>query len=152
MPPRRCRWQTADTSSRRAGSSKRGRPRRCSKVPTFSGRTSGSRASVWPLLVALTIAGCTVGPLGGKHIVGVVKLGADLPLSGDDAPDGIPVKNAVELAIKKAGLVCGAASHTDACVTLQLVTYDDATTGIHDPAQGANNLRLLPADHRLVAL
>ena len=104
------------------------------------------------MLAALTIAGCTVGPLGGKHVVGVVKLGADLPLSGDDAPEGIPVKNAVELAIKKAGLVCGAASHTDACVTLQLVTYDDVIKGIHDPAQGAKNIRLLAADDRVVGL
>src|SRR3989442_194402 len=152
MRPRRCRWQTADTSSRRVGSSRRGRPRPCSKVLTFSGPTSASSASVWPLLAALTIAGCTVGPLGGKHVVGIVKLGADLPLSGDDAPDGIPVKNAVQLAIKKAGLVCGAASHTDACVTLQLVTYDDVIKGIHDPAQGAKNIRSLVADDRVVGL
>src|SRR3989442_8953557 len=169
MRPRRCRWQTADTSSRRAGSSKRGRPKPCSKVPTFSGHTSGSDAScdvghaprrrrvraaagVYPLLAALTIAGCAVGPVGEQHVVGVVKLAADLPLSGDDAPDGIPVKNAVELAVKKVGLVCGAASHTDACVTLQLVTYDDVIKGIHDPAQGAKNIRSLVADDRVVGL
>src|SRR5436305_38879 len=57
MPPRRCRWQTAVMSSRRVGSSKRGRPRPCSKVPTFSGHTSVSRASVWPLLPAANGAG-----------------------------------------------------------------------------------------------
>jgi len=104
------------------------------------------------LLAALTIAACAVGPVGGQHVVGVVQLGAELPLSGDDAPDGIPVKNAVELAVKKAGVVCGAASHTDACVTLQLVTYDDVIKGIHDPAQGAKNIRLLAADDRVVGL
>jgi len=104
------------------------------------------------LLAALTIAACAVGPVGGQHVVGVVQLGAELPLSGDDAPDGIPVKNAVELAVKKAGVVCGAASHTDACVTLQLVAYDDVIKGIHDPAQGAKNIRLLAADDRVVGL
>jgi branched-chain amino acid transport system substrate-binding protein len=107
---------------------------------------------VYVMLAALTIAGCAVGPVGEQHVVGVVKLGADLPLSGDDAPDGIPVKNAVELAVKKVGLICGAASHTDACVTLQLVTYDDVIKGIHDPAQGAKNIRLLVADDRSVGV
>ena len=109
-------------------------------------------AAVWLLVVSLTISGCSVGPVGGQHLVGVIKLGADLPLSGDDAPDGIPVRDAVELAVKQAGSVCGAASHADACVTLQLVTTDDVIKGIHDRAQGVKNIQLLAADDRVVGL
>src|SRR5437870_2753783 len=168
MPPRPSRSQTGATFWRRVGSSRRGRPGPCSTVPTFSAHTSGSEvsveynfafgvrvkgeAAVWLLVVSLTISGCSVGPVGGQHLVGVIKLGADLPLSGDDAPDGIPVRDAVELAVKQAGSVCGAASHADACVTLQLVTTDDVIKGIHDRAQGVKNIQLLAADDRVVGL
>jgi branched-chain amino acid transport system substrate-binding protein len=73
-------------------------------------------------------------------------------LSGDDAPDGIPAKNAIDLAIKQAGAVCGAASHQDVCVQLQAVSYDDVSQGIHDPATGAKNVQLLAGDARVVAM
>ena len=109
------------------------------------------RATAWLLLAGLSLAGCTVGGTS-RQSMGVIKLGADLPLSGDDAPDGIPVKNAIELAIKAAGLVCGAASHQDACVQLQAVSYDDVSQGIHDPAKGAKNVQLLAGDLRVVAM
>src|SRR2546428_814615 len=89
---------------------------------------------------------------GAPHIIGGIKLGADLPLSGDDAPDGIPVKNAIDLAIEQAGAVCGANSHRDACVQLQATTYDDVSQGVHDPAKGAKNVQLLAGDLRVVAM
>lgn len=104
------------------------------------------------LALGLAISACTVGPIGTPHTIGIVKLAADLPLSGDDAPDGIPVKNAIALAIKQAGQVCGAASHTDACVTLQTVFDDDVSKGIHDPAKGATNVQALIADSHVVAM
>jgi branched-chain amino acid transport system substrate-binding protein len=103
------------------------------------------------ILAGLALAGCVVGGTT-RQSMGVIKLGADLPLSGDDAPDGIPVKNAIELAIKAAGLVCGAASHQDACLQLQAVYYDDVSQGIHDPAKGAKNVELLTGDPRVVAM
>ncbi|TME53192.1 MAG: hypothetical protein E6I60_09125 [Chloroflexi bacterium] len=103
------------------------------------------------ILAGLALAGCVVGGTT-RQSMGVIKLGADLPLSGDDAPDGIPVKNAIELAIKAAGPVCGAASHQDACLELQAVYYDDVSQGIHDPAKGAKNVELLTGDPRVVAM
>ena len=103
------------------------------------------------ILAGLALAGCVVGGTT-RQSMGVIKLGADLPLSGDDAPDGIPVKNAIELAIKAAGPVCGAASHQDACLELQAVYYDDVSQGIHDPAKGAKNVELLTGDPQVVAM
>jgi len=44
------------------------------------------------MLGTLLVAGCTVGAGTPAHSVGVIKLGVDLPLSGDDAPDGLPAK------------------------------------------------------------
>ena len=81
-----------------------------------------------------------------------MKIGADLPLSGDDAPDGLPVKDAIRLAIKQAGTICGADSHRGACVRLQLSAYDDVSKGIHDPAKGATNVQLMAADEQIVGV
>jgi branched-chain amino acid transport system substrate-binding protein len=104
------------------------------------------------MLAALLVAGCTVGVGTPAHSIGVIKLGIDLPLSGDDAPDGLPAKNAIDLAIKQAGRVCGPSRHPDACFDLQAVTYDDVSQGIHDPAKGARNVQLLAADARVLAM
>ncbi|TMD40238.1 MAG: hypothetical protein E6I88_10245 [Chloroflexi bacterium] len=83
--------------------------------------------------------------------VGTVKIAADLPLSGDDAPDGLPVKDAITMAIKQAATVCGD-SHRDACVTLQLAAYDDVSKGIHDPSKGAKNVELMASDQHIVGM
>src|ERR1700694_4828363 len=97
-------------------------------------------------MIAIGLSGCTVGVGTPAHSMGVIKLGVDLPLSGDDAPDGLPAKNAIDLAIKQAGRVCGLTSHPDACFDLQAVAYDDVSHGIHGPAKGAKNVELLAAD------
>jgi branched-chain amino acid transport system substrate-binding protein len=106
----------------------------------------------WLIMAAAGLAGCTVGLGTSAHSLGVIKLGVDLPLSGDDAPDGLPAKNAVDLAIKQAGRVCGPSSHPDACFDLQAIAYDDVSQGIHDPAKGAKNVQLLAADARVLAM
>ena len=104
------------------------------------------------MLGTLLVAGCTVGASTPAHSVGVIKLGVDLPLSGDDAPDGLPAKNAIDLAIKQVGRVCGPSRHPDACFDLQAVTYDDVSQGIHDPAKGAKNVQLLAQEARVLAM
>jgi branched-chain amino acid transport system substrate-binding protein len=103
------------------------------------------------ILAALLLPSCTISGTA-VHSMGVIKLGADLPLTGDDAPDGIPAKNALDLAVKQAGRVCGASQHQDACFDLQLSAYDDVSQGIHDPASGAKNVQLLAADSQVLAM
>ena len=103
-------------------------------------------------MIAIGLSGCTVGVGTPAHSMGVIKLGVDLPLSGDDAPDGLPAKNAIDLAIKQAGRVCGPTRHPDACFDLQAITYDDVSQGIHDPAKGAKNVQLLVEDARVLAM
>lgn len=104
------------------------------------------------ILTALSLAGCTIGVGTPVRSMGVITLGADLPLSGDDAPDGIPAKNAIDLAVKQAGRVCGATAHQDACFDLQVVTYDDVSQGIHDPAKGAKNIQALAGDPHILGM
>ena len=115
-------------------------------------RSASHRAAIaWLIITALAISGCTVGNQP-QRVIGTIKLGVDLPLSGDDAPDGIPAKNAIDLAVKQAGRVCGAAAHQDACFDLQAVAYDDVSQGIHDPARGAKNVQLLAGDPLVLAM
>jgi len=109
-------------------------------------------AVVLILIATMTVSGCTLGGDRAQRVIGTVKLGADLPLSGDDAPDGLPVRNAIELAIKQAGLTCGAAAHRDACVHLEAVIEDDVSQGIHDAAKGAQNVQRLAADARVIGM
>ena len=100
----------------------------------------------------MALSSC-VGPgSSSRQVLGLVKLGADLPLSGDDAQDGLPVEHAVDLAIKQAGQICGAASHRDACVQLKAAPNDDVNKGIHDPARGAKNVQLMATDPAVIAM
>lgn len=103
-------------------------------------------------VLAVTLAGCTIGSGTPVHSIGVINLGADLPLSGDDSPDGVPARNAIDLAVKHAGRVCGPSRHPDACFDLQVVAYDDVSQGVHDPAKGAKNVQTLADDPRVVAM
>jgi branched-chain amino acid transport system substrate-binding protein len=104
------------------------------------------------LVIAALLAGACTGINPTPRIVGSVRIAADLPLTGDDAPDGLPVKAAFDLALKKSARMCGAASHRDACVTLQGVSFDDVSKGIHDPARGAGNVRAMADDAHIVAM
>jgi branched-chain amino acid transport system substrate-binding protein len=105
------------------------------------------------LLLAMIMLSSCVGPgSDGRQAVGSVKVGADLPLSGDDAQDGLPVEHAIDLAITQAGLVCGAASHPNQCVRVKAAPYDDVNKGIHDPARGANNVQTLAADTAVIGM
>ena len=102
-------------------------------------------------MTAIALAGCTVGGTPA-HSIGVIRLGADLSLSGDDAPDGVPARNAIDLAVKQAVRACGPSRHPDACFDLQVIAYDDVSNGIHDPAKGVKNVQLLAADPRVLAM
>src|SRR4029077_4556920 len=62
---------------------------------------------------------------GGTSIKGEIKGGIRLPVRGADASDGQPTQNGAKLAVKLAGKVCGASSHTDACFTLGAFPLDD---------------------------
>ena len=76
-----------------------------------------------------------------------IAIGADLPLSGIDGADGVPVRNAVQLAVEeenKRGFPRG--------YRVVLEDLDDTIQGKHDPAQGALNFKTLVADPRVVAV
>jgi branched-chain amino acid transport system substrate-binding protein len=91
------------------------------------------------------------GPSGvGLHAANaaagrVVKIGVDLPMSGGEAPNGVPTNNGVLLAIDEANKAGGP-------YRFEEVLKDDAVNGVHDPAQGAKNVQELVADSAVVGI
>jgi branched-chain amino acid transport system substrate-binding protein len=69
-----------------------------------------------------------------------IKIGVDLPVSGADAGSGIPTQNGAVLAIEDAGKMLPKG------FKFTIVTLDDAVGGVHNPQQGASNMKQLAAD------
>ncbi len=88
-------------------------------------------------------------PSGGLHAVQAapmaVKIGVDLPMSGGEAPNGVPTNNGILLAIDEANKAGGKYQFSEEL-------KDDAVNGVHDPAQGAKNIQELLADKAVVAM
>ncbi len=78
---------------------------------------------------------------------GVIKIGVDLPMSGGEAPNGVPTNQGVLLAIDEANKAGGYNG-----TMFEEVLKDDAVNGVHDPAQGAKNIQELIADSDVVGI
>jgi branched-chain amino acid transport system substrate-binding protein len=76
-----------------------------------------------------------------------VKIGADLPVSGADATNGIPTRNGVILAIEEAN-----EKPMPGGLKFELSSLDDAVQGVHDPAQGAQNVKTFIADSAVLGM
>jgi branched-chain amino acid transport system substrate-binding protein len=82
-------------------------------------------------------AACQAGPGANK----TVKLGIELPQSGNELANGEPTKNGVLLAIKQAN-----AKNLIPGYTIDNNNQDDAVNGVHDPDKGRANMATLVAD------
>lgn len=118
--------------------------------------------SIWARLasyaaVVLTcsalIGGCSGSNSSGSSSSGggasgtVITIGADLPLSGGDASDGVPTKNGVLLAVKDAN-----DQHLVPGFTLAGDPRDDAVNGVHDPNQGNQNVQSLASEASVLGI
>ena len=74
---------------------------------------------------------------GGGGATVAVKVGIELPMSGGEAPNGVPTANGVALALDQIQ-VPG--------FTVTINQQDDAVNGKHDPNQGAKNMSTLAND------
>jgi len=98
-----------------------------------------------------TALGMSLGVLGMalRHAdaagMAEVKIGVDLPMSGGEAPNGVPTNNGVILAIEEANKAGGMYHFSESL-------KDDAVNGVHDPAQGAKNVQELIADSGVVGI
>jgi branched-chain amino acid transport system substrate-binding protein len=101
-------------------------------------------------LFGAALAGCSSPSTTSQSSSGsenVVKLGVDLPVSGADASDGIPIRNAVVEAVEDAN-----AKGVPGGIRFSVYDLDDAVQGKHDPAQGAQNLKTFVADDAVLAV
>ena len=99
-----------------------------------------ARGGVAVAALAIIAAACSstpasTGSTGGGNIA--VKVGIELPMSGGEAPNGVPTANGVQLAIDQIS-VPG--------FTVTINQQDDALNGKHDPNQGAKNIQTLAND------
>ena len=101
------------------------------------------------VLVALIFRSTTPTPAIAALPPGTWKIGLDVPLTGDDAFRGEPIKNAVSLAIDDANAAGGIDGSQ-----LELVVYDDGATTepTQDPKKGASNAEKMVKDSRTIAV
>ena len=107
------------------------------------------------LALAMGAAVVALGLLGWSAFRGAAglppgtwKIGLDLPLTGDDGPRGLPMKNAVMLAIDQANAAGGIGG-----AQLGLAAYDDrSATKPQDEATGAANASAMVADPGIIAM
>ncbi|TAM92768.1 branched-chain amino acid ABC transporter substrate-binding protein [bacterium] len=76
----------------------------------------------------------------------VIKIGIELPISGNDASDGIPMEQAATLAVEQAN------AQAPKGFTFQVDALDDTVNGIHNPQQGVTNIRALAADPQVIGV
>ena len=104
-------------------------------------------------LLALGAAGCgTSSTSSSAHsagCTGTVTVATELPVSGNDASDGLPTQQGAVLAVDQAN-----ASNTLNGCTLTVISKDDtsAATGAHDPTQGASNMTALAGNQAVVGV
>ncbi len=114
------------------------------RVTASPGGNSSSGFAGSPTIAHSPIAGqsptstLTQSPTGSTTI----KIGSDLPISGGDASVGLPIQNAIHLAIDEAN-----ANHSIPGYTLVFAPRDDVgPSGVHDPAVGSQNVTALIGD------
>jgi branched-chain amino acid transport system substrate-binding protein len=91
--------------------------------------------------VVLAVGACTGSPGASGGGGTAIKVGIELPMTGGEAPNGVPTANGVILAlgqIKVDGF------------TITINQQDDAVNGKHDATQGAKNVGTLANDKQVL--
>jgi branched-chain amino acid transport system substrate-binding protein len=131
---------------------------RCTTRPgTSAGRAGAPRLRAGIASAAcLILAACTAapgfpaatsGPQAGQAGTNVVKIGVELPMSGADAPNGVPTLNGVRLAIADINAAGGIDGYK-----FGVNSQDDAVNGSDNPQQGARNITTLVKDTSVVGV
>ena len=108
-------------------------------------------------LALLALAACSAGVPSSPASSGeaglpsastqVVHLGVDLPLSGGESREGLPILNGIRLAVADAN-----ASRAARGTTVDIDARDDAVNGVNNPDRGAGNLQSLVADPSVIGV
>jgi branched-chain amino acid transport system substrate-binding protein len=108
-------------------------------------------------LALLALAACSAGvpstpaPSGEGGLASlstqVVHLGVDLPLSGGEAREGLPILNGVRLAVADANAAAGTTG-----TTVDIDALDDAVNGVNNVDRGAANVQALVDDPAVIGV
>jgi len=102
----------------------------------------------WRLVGAAAATALVVVACGGSSSEsgskGTIVIGVDLPESGNEASNGIPTLNGVKFAVQKQGTLKG--------FKLEVLNFDDAVNGVHDPQKGAQNVNQMLANADVLAM
>jgi branched-chain amino acid transport system substrate-binding protein len=77
----------------------------------------------------------------------IVNIGVELPMSGGDAPNGVPTLNGVKLAVADINAAGGINGYK-----FGVNSQDDAVNGVHNTQQGAKNISTLVNDTAVVGV
>lgn len=95
-------------------------------------------------LIAFACGGGGGGGGGGTTAnKGTIKIGVEMPLSGTEGSQGQPILKGVRYAVTQAG---GSVKG----FSLQVVDFDDAVNGTHDPQKGAQNVTAMIGDSAIL--
>src|SRR6202142_2532664 len=94
-------------------------------------------------ILLVTACNSTASSSGSGGATIAVKIGIELPMTGGEAPNGVPTANGVALAIAK-NPVPG--------FTITINQQDDAVNGVHNPQQGAKNIQTLANDPAVIGV
>ena len=99
-----------------------------------------SRHAGFALIAAVAIIACGLRMAPVSAATAVVKIGVELPLSGADASQGTPMLDGVLLAAAQAN------AKAPKGLTFKVTALDEAVGGVHNPQQGATNVKSFSAD------
>ena len=103
------------------------------------------RGSGLVAIAALVAFACGGGGGGGGGAEkGTILIGVDLPQSGAEASNGIPTLNGVKYFVQKNPTVKG--------FKLDVLNFDDAVNGVHDPQKGAQNVSQMLANKDVLGM
>ena len=102
-----------------------------------------ARVGVAIAAAAIVASACSSTPSGSSAAGGdiAVKIGIELPMTGGEAPNGVPTANGVALALSQV---------TVPGFTVTINQQDDAVSGKHNADQGAKNLQALANDNQVL--
>ncbi|HET7026886.1 MAG TPA: branched-chain amino acid ABC transporter substrate-binding protein [Candidatus Limnocylindrales bacterium] len=106
-----------------------------------------SRVAAFAATAVIAVGACSstpgssAGASGGGGGGTAVKIGIELPMTGGEAPNGVPTAQGVQLAIEQ-NPVPG--------FTVTINQQDDALNGKHDPNTGAKNMSTLANDAQVL--
>ncbi len=102
------------------------------------------RARGLAVLIAATFVASACGGSTGGESKGEIAIGVDLPISGSEGSQGLPTLNGVKYAVQLKGTVDG--------FKLIVESKDDSVNGVHDAQKGAQNVRDLIANSKVLGM